>query len=223
MNLRQKLERAFAKKPEINGSIQGERNLKKPAPNMSVYKFPSRKAEGTIYVEGNLEHASVIIFEAFSRVKNIRSQPIRNQLDAIHYSVPDFALKMTDDNFKVLEIKPSKTALTFEEQDRFFAAEQLYAREGIEFQLVDQNELPDDQTTLKLLNLYCRGHRLRWCTYSKELALELLNLDTYPTLSCMQTILAKNQLPMEIAEYFVFRQLKKTLDTNCLFTYSLTI
>lgn len=218
MNLRKQLEKAFAKKPEVNGSIQGERSLKKPAPDMSTHHFPSTKAGCNIPVEGDLEHAAVISLEALRGVLDIRSQAINNQLDASHWSIPDFAVKTTSDAFKILEIKPSKTALTAEQQDRFFAAEQLYSREGIGFQLLDQTELPDEHTKLKLLDLYFRGHRTRWCAYTKELALDILDLDTYPTLSHMHKILAEEKLPTLLAEYFVFHQLKKTLKTNCLFT-----
>lgn len=81
MSLSKELEKVFAKKPELNGSIQGARNLKKSAPGMSVYKFPSKKAGATLYVEGNLEHAGVIVLEAASTVKDYRSQPIKTQLD----------------------------------------------------------------------------------------------------------------------------------------------
>lgn len=217
MSLSKELDKVFAKTPEVNGSIQGARNLKRSAPDMSVFKFPSKKAGATLYVEGNLEHSAIIIAEGSTLVRNIRTQPIYIQLSAKHYSIPDLAIELHDESRIIVEIKPSRTALTFEQEDRFFAAEQLLAREDIGFKLLDQNDLPNYATTQKLLHMYCRGHRTKWHSYVLEEALSLLTLDTYTTLASMQEILREKGMSIHLAEYFVFHQKKKTLETNYLF------
>lgn len=198
---------AFNQKPNIAGTLHGQRHIYQGCLERRTSLFPSHKAGGSIALESFLELAYALQLESHSAVESYRTQALRVPIGQSQELYPDFLIRTQNGNFEVHEVKPSIQHLSKEKIQRFERLRSILASIGISFKLVDANTLPQRQALTQLLHLYSRGHFQDWTSLEIELAKNLLIGLNLESLAQAYTILEKNQLSPQLADYLLFHQI----------------
>lgn len=197
---------AFNQKPNLAGTLHGQRHIYQGCLERRTSLFPSYKAGGSIALESFLELAYAIQLERHPSVQSFRSQVLRIPIGKNKEIYPDFLIRTKNGNFEVHEVKPSIQHLSQNSLERFNLLQHILAPLNIAFKLVDASTLPQRHTLPRLLHLYSRGHSKDWTSLEIILAQELLTGVNLKSLEQAYSILEKENLPIQLADYLLFHQ-----------------
>lgn len=197
---------AFNQKPNIAGTLHGQRRIYQGCLERRTSLFPSRKAGGSVALESFLELAYAVQLESHPAVESYRTQALKIPIGQNLELYPDFLIRTQKGDFEVHEVKPSIQHLSLESLQRFERLASILASINIPFKLVDANTLPQRQSLTQLLHLYSRGHFHEWKVLEIELAQNLLLSHELKSLEQAYSILEKNELSPQLADYLFFHQ-----------------
>ncbi len=197
---------AFNQKPNIAGTLHGQRRIYQGCLERRTSLFPSRKAGGSIALESKLELAYTIQLESLAVVESYRTQALNIPIGQNQNIFPDFLIRKQNGEFEVHEVKPSIQHLSEQNTERFDRLATIFASIHIPFKLVDECTLPRKSLD-RLLHLYSCGHRHDWKPLEIELAHDLLIRHQLDNLQQAHSLLEENQLPSQLAEYLLFHHM----------------
>lgn len=213
---------AFNQKPNIAGTLHGKRRIYQGCLERRTSLFPSCKAGGSIALESFLELAYALQLESHPAIESYRTQALKIPIGENQDVYPDFLIRTSKGYFEVHEVKPSIEHLSLESLQRFERLASILASIHIPFKLVDANTLPQRQSLTQLLHLYSRGHLQNWTSLEIELAQDLLIHHELDDLEQAYSILEKDQLSRQLADYLLFHQIIQVKNTNN-YNYHLTL
>lgn len=158
LTIRQQLDAAFKRRPEQDGILHGLRPIHQGKHGSRSSLFFSAKNEALIPVESRLEQAFCYVLEANDEVRAYRTQSL-----AIVYRgrdiYPDFQVLTAAGGYRVIEVKPA--IFQGEEKNRCKAnfMRQRLSREGIPFEVVNEERCCAREDFAELSMLYNRGGR----------------------------------------------------------------
>lgn len=205
---------AFNQKPNIAGTLHGQRRIYQGCLERRTSLFPSRKAGGSIALESFLELSYAVQLESHPSVESYRTQALKIPIGENQDVYPDFLIRTLNGDFEVHEVKPSIEHLSAESLRRYERLASILASINIPFKLVDASTLPQRQSLTQLLYLYTRGHLQDWTSLQIELAQDLLKRYELESLEQAYNILEKNQLPPQLADYLFFHRIIQVKNTN---------
>ena len=197
---------AFNQKPNIAGTLHGQRRIYQGCLERRTSLFPSRKAGGSIALESKLELAYTIQLESLAVVESYRTQALNIPIGQNQNIFPDFLIRKQNGEFEVHEVKPSIQHLSEQNTERFDRLATIFASIHIPFKLVDECTLPRKSLD-RLLHLYSCGHRHDLKPLEIELAHDLLIRHQLDNLQQAHSLLEENQLPSQLAEYLLFHHM----------------
>jgi hypothetical protein len=199
------IERAFRTKPNLAGTLHGQRKIHQGGKGHRTSLFPSRKAGGAIPLESSLELSHALELERCQIVQDYRVQSIKIHLSGGTHSFPDFLVLTKNGAIELHEVKPSILHLTTEQKLRFDALEAITNNLGIELKKIDAKTLRQGTELSKLIHLYNRGHIKKWTAEQIKLGSNILE-NTRPGDISAYLILSEQNLPEQIADYLWFHQ-----------------
>ncbi|MDY1338840.1 Tn7 transposase TnsA N-terminal domain-containing protein [Pseudomonas aeruginosa] len=205
-NLMLQISESLQSEPDIAGKIRGKRCIHQGNKHQRTALFPSKKANGTIQLESQLELAYAIELERNSQVLTYRAQPLKIPLPGNRFAFPDFLLVFLNGSIEIHEVKPSKSALTPDQIEKFEIIHSTLSNLGIEFKIVDSSELQHLADLDKLLMHYARGNSRTWNYLQLELAIKLIG-EKNATPKDAYDALTKNNLPPQIFDYLWFHKI----------------
>lgn len=205
--IHEQIHSAFNQKPNIARTLHGQRRIYQGCLERRTSLFPSSKAGGSVTLESFLELAYAVQLESHPTVESYRTQALKIPIGQNQELYPDFLIRTQKGNFEVHEVKPSIQHLSLESLQRFERLASILASINIPFKLVDANTLPQRQSLTKLLHLYSRGHLQNWTSLQIELAQDLLIRYELDDLEQAYSILEKDQLSPQLADYLLFHQI----------------
>ena len=121
--------------------------------------YPSVKSKRSVAWESQMELKACRIFEYCPTVSNYREQPevVRYKLNGKEKRyIPDFELKLINDERVFIEIKPKKVLVKNEEKERFVAISDYLTTRSITFAVMTEEELNVGyiQDSIKLIHPY---------------------------------------------------------------------
>jgi len=201
---------AFEKSADISNTYHGVRKVNQGCIGKRTALFPSHKNKGMIAVESRLELAHAISLERNPLVISYRTQALKIALSEKEWVYPDFLIKYND-RYAVHEIKPNKEFLSNREINKFQRLEQILLASNVDFKIIDQYELFNEEQVSIILFFYQRAHLQDWSEYQIYLARNLFNHIKTLTLQEIYTHLQTNGLPPELGDYLIFHNYIKYL------------
>ncbi|HAV5768654.1 TPA: endonuclease [Acinetobacter baumannii] len=204
---------AFEKSVDISNTYHGLRKINQGCIGKRTALFPSRKNKGMIAVESRLELAHALLLERNPLVVSYRTQALKIALSHNEWAYPDFLIKFQN-TYAVHEIKPDRKFLSNHEQRRFHRLEQILLASNIDFKIIDQLDLFDEEEVLLILFFYQRAHLQDWSEYQIKLARNLFNNEKNLSLSDIYERIQTKGLPRELGDYLIFHNHIKNLKDN---------
>lgn len=201
-NLVDQFEKAFQKDKHRSSKFIGERKIKSKV-GSRVSFFPSKKNQGTISLESNLELAHAIELERDQDVVKYQTQAIKIFIDESHFIIPDFIVKKLD-SYEVHEIKPNIKALSLHNINRFKAAENILNLHNIGFKLFDEKDLIDPNNLIILKSSYQRIYNINIPIESINNYSVLILNKKYKNRHELIDCIKRHEVPDYMADYFIF-------------------
>jgi hypothetical protein len=155
---RQQIQKAFAARPGLDGTIHGLRKIKQGKQGSRSSLFYSAKNRCLIPVESRLERAYCYVLEVDRNVREYRTQFLRLRYlgDDIY---PDFQICTVDGEYVVAEVKPEAYQQTEQQELRTHFLREILGREEISYMLVGEAQCCGRDDFETLVMLYSRGGR----------------------------------------------------------------
>lgn len=206
LTLLKQVEIAFSYRPSKDGTLHGDRRIKQGCRGKRTALFPSRKCGGSIAVESRLELSHAVLLEQDARICDFRSQALYINLPGNKRICPDFLVKTSEGAYEFHEVKPGIAHVSAADLIRFELLTKILRTIEIGFSLVERSDLPDEIQLQKLLHTYTLGHQTDWTDQQKDLAKNALAAHNYKQISEMHEVLYRIDLPVRLAEYFIFHR-----------------
>lgn len=205
INVHKQIIEAFDKELDLSSKIVGRRKIEQGSVGKRTSLFPSTKNQAMIPLESKLELAYALVLEQNTDIIAYRTQALEIPHFKNKYLFPDFLIKYKNNTYAIHEVKPSISNLNKEQLKKIETLEKIFQHLNIEFSVIDDKNLADEDLLQKILFFYSRGNIQFW-------SIELLytakaNLEHhYETLNDLYKDLSVLNLPINLGDYFIFHK-----------------
>lgn len=194
---------AFNSAPSLSNQYFGVRNVHQGAFGKRTAIFPSRKCQGAIAVESQLELGHVIELERSPSVLLYRSQAIKIILDNHTFAFPDFLIQNINKEYELHEVKESLSVLNSWKIEKLHLIHAYLKRKNITYKLFDKNLILNQKQRQHLLWLYLSSQDVKMTSQEIEFA-QSIDVPNTISFSSVNSFFSKYNFSIEQVSFLLF-------------------